>query len=103
MNALEVLKATRELLSDPARWTQGVYARVGDEQCDELNPFASCFCLSGAFWRFGADEIHPARLRLSGVLGVTNLIAWNDAPERTHNEVLAALDKAIALAEQEQS
>jgi hypothetical protein len=34
---------------------------------------------------------------------VTNLIAWNDAPERTHNEVLAALDKAIALAEQEQS
>lgn len=28
--------------------------------------------------------------------GTDTVIAWNDAPERTHAEVLAAFDKAIA-------
>jgi len=31
--------------------------------------------------------------------GCEDIIAWNDAPERTHAEVLAAFDRAITLAE----
>lgn len=37
----------------------------------------------------------------NGISLLSGLGDWNDAPERTKEEVLAAFDKAIALAEQE--
>lgn len=39
--------------------------------------------------------------RANGIDSAIGVIAWNDAPERTKEEVLAAFDKAITLAEQE--
>lgn len=35
--------------------------------------------------------------------GARTVTAWNDAPTRTFQEVLAAFDRAIALAEQEEA
>jgi hypothetical protein len=37
-------------------------------------------------------------VRAVGVASAQDLLGWNNAPERTHAEVLAAFDKAIAEA-----
>jgi len=59
MDDLEVLKAVRALLTDPAHWTQGAYARSGPVP-EGVKPAeyitnsvydlqgATCFCLNGA-------------------------------------------------------
>ena len=110
MSALEELKAVRELLSAPARWTRGVYAR--NEQglaVDPHDPEAVCWCLYGAMIyivgdsnkRFAVhlDAAEDAINVLSGFISAISVADWQDAPDRTHAEVLDALDRAIAVEE----
>src|SRR5688572_20219324 len=58
-------------------------------------------CIGQALQRAWGDCIPNDLLALlTKAVGVSNapdILAWNDAPERTHAEVLAALDRAIAL------
>lgn len=97
--------------------------------CDPNDPKAVCWCASGAVCcvagvdstdaeAMPSDGDHAIRLLASAVLPgwekalvpahrsskpvvvATNTIAvWNDSPGRTHEDVLAAFDRAIALAE----
>ena len=95
-----LLLAVCERLADEARWTKGFAARdaAGDPtQCEK--PDAACFCIVGAFWRESAklNDIRASNafaVRL-GFGDWETLAEWNDAPERTHAEVLARLDAAI--------
>ena len=66
MTTLEILKAARELLAVPERWTKGVGAR--DSKWELSVEFAAMYVLAYA-------------------------------PERTHAEVLARFDDAIARLE----
>lgn len=82
-----------ELLAKPENWTKNANAR--DAQGNDLgscfNPRAVSFCLIGALCKtygMGETSRKPDRL-LCDRLG--NLSAWNDAPARTHAEVLALL------------
>lgn len=96
MRPVEVLRAARELLSEPERWTKGLFCRVVDGW--------HCCCVMGAFVAVCPTDIafHCSLFRrAAGVPDEMPLSEWNDAPERTHAEVLAAFDKAIELAEQE--
>lgn len=59
---LGVLKRAREILSDPARWTKYVYARVPEpeEVCDHglelvARPDATCFCGLGSLARAAVE------------------------------------------------
>ena len=107
-----VLKHALETLRDPARWTQGEYAR--NAKGDGLeNPKASsavCFCSQGAILRaphadvaveYPFGRVFHVFYKVYGVvqtvIGGTNISAWNDAPERTHAEVLAVFEKAIEM------
>lgn len=46
------LKATRELISDPAHWTTKVSARNAQGvHVLPLDPTATCFCVLGAIFR----------------------------------------------------
>jgi hypothetical protein len=69
---------------------------------------AVVFCPYGALQRVTvADNGLYGRLlelvkRAVGLGKGSSLIVWNDAPERTQAEVLAAFDKAIELAESAQ-
>ena len=92
---LDVWIRARELLA--RGWTQGVYAR--DDLGHSVNPRrgdARCFCTSGAAIRvreqlgFGG----PVRLTVPGQY--PSVIEWNDDPNRTQAEVLAAVDARIA-------
>lgn len=51
----ELLTAARDLLTDPAKWTKGKWARAAvedPEKCSPLpnEPEAVCFCSAGALW-----------------------------------------------------
>ena len=92
----EKLREARALIE--RGWTQGVFARLpnGNGTYAE-NRKATCFCMVGALYHVGASA--RCLRMLERATHTSPAAKWNDAPERTQADVLAAFDKAIALAE----
>ena len=100
MASHKLLIAARAKIADIGCWTQHKWAR--DKNAREVNLLASsatCWCAEGAI-RAVADcpeAVSAARKVLREAAGTEEtIVEWNDAGERTHAEVLAAFDKAIA-------
>lgn len=97
MTPLETLKAARDLISDPARWTQVVFARDSIGMDVEPTSYrAVCFCSIGAIRKF-ERKMSDAEKTLLGVCSKihdTYVEEFNDT--HTHAEVLALFDAAIA-------
>lgn len=101
--ALAGLKAMRELLSDPARWTKGTEARNAKGR--PVRPWwksATCWCLLGAphagarrCYRNAVQEEMALRSALGGKKAISG---FNDDPTTTHADILALLDREIAAA-----
>lgn len=105
----DVLRAARERISDPEQWVQGCAGRMADgEPLDEgWEPGAVRWCMAGAVeaevghsircWPLeDADDF--GRLLTEGTGQHGDAIGpWND--NHGHDEVLAAFDRAIELAE----
>lgn len=96
---IEACTSVAELLADPARWTKD-YSAVDDrgfmvEPDDEV---ACAFCICGAIQRvYGHDgyDANYEKIRKSLSAPGRRLVAtFNDAPERTHAEVLEAVRRA---------
>jgi hypothetical protein len=93
---IRVLEAAKERLK--GHWTQGTFARNAlGLSTYAWHPSAVCFCAMGAIQasveRYADKEGCYRALR-----AVVGFIAkWNDAPERTEEEILAAFSQAIAL------
>lgn len=96
-----------ELLAEPSAWTQHTSARNKDG--DSVFSFANdaaCWCVYGAFvvcYKHISHSDAAAKCRKAyqkasqlGLVSSTwgSFIDWQDAPERTHAEVIAAL-KAV--------
>jgi len=115
MKPSEILIEARKLIDTPDKWTKGSYATDGQgKQVPSYSGQAQCFCTLGAFFHASASFSEKpfvqtsehemmerqARRALGNAINPneqTVLFAdWNDAPERTHVEVLAAYDGAIA-------
>lgn len=107
---LATLKAAREMIATPDRWTQSVSAR--DAAGGVTTPYSSdacSFCLYGAVQadlrramkQFGLSGTILVGLAMDALETVIGSKVWdfNDAEGRTHGEVVAKLDEAIALAE----
>lgn len=119
-NVVSVLKLGRELIE--AGWTQGVFAR--DAEGEPLDPYEqkgrpTCYCTIGAVDRAVFEyrqgdasegryralkaiqravltnhrDLYPGRMILRNLL----VGEWNDAEDRTKEEVLAVYDKAIEI------
>lgn len=109
MKPSEVLRAARKLIERPENWTRGADARDVDgtpvwAAHGDVEPV--CWCSTGALMRVTetGPEYHSGRGFLEQVISPWRFIPqWNDAGNRTHPEVLAAFDRAIALAEAEES
>lgn len=96
------LREARALIKRPGSWLQKFACRnERGELCYYTE--ATCFCAYGALCSVTLDDdsgkYEPLEL-LNDVVGGDGIIAFNDDPGRTQAEVLAAFDKAIALAEQ---
>jgi len=92
---MTVLEDTYELLSDPARWTQGADARDAEgRKVSVEDERAVCWCLSGAlrFCLKGArvKEHRAARAALSAV---PSIVDFNDSND--HQDVIKLLKEAI--------
>jgi hypothetical protein len=94
LSPVEILKAARERLTNPDVWGKG--RRSYDR------PLETC-CVAEAI-----EECAPAgpdrKLAVAAVYNAAGLdwnddkiTEWNDAPERTHGDVLKTLDLAIAI------
>lgn len=101
MTNLEILKAARELLSDPKRWTQ--YRLARDENGNEAEVENGCsFCMLGAIAKVSNVDPYTNYNTVCDVLydvmpmGL-GIGEFND--RSTHAEVLAIMDKAIAKLE----
>ena len=101
MTTLEILRAARELISDPAKWTQGAYARdeKGFQLCTGYDTGATCWCAIGAL-----EHIYASMSELEAIRYLTLAVSeWpakvND--HKGHAAVLDMYDRAIALAEKE--
>ncbi len=104
----EILDAAADLIEPEGRWTQEKYARSEDGRGSPLDA-GICFCVVGAIaavmgveaWQ--AETSEPVSV-LAQTLGFTDedpgadVECWNDAPDRTQAEVVAALRKAAQLA-----
>ena len=93
LEALNLLKQVRELLSVPERWTQNTAARdANGEPCETIDPKATCWCIMGAFWKFAdqmfntSDMCHIMQNKLAN---------FNDSVNTTHKDVLTLLDDRI--------
>jgi hypothetical protein len=99
MTPREILIAARALIADLKSWTQGAYQRdAKGRMCKPEN--AVCWCSEAAILRSGRGFPAPtwaAADILQSVVGGL-IFDWNDAPDRTHAEVLAAFDRAIEVA-----
>ena len=106
MTPLEILTGARSVLNDPQCWCRLADAR--DErglQIKATNPDAVSWCLYSALRVVAGDDrnlLRPVILKLDGMLGEEwrsgydeGIMAWNDAPERNHQEVIDFLDRAI--------
>ena len=107
MKPSEALRKARELLTPEGAWTKEGWARnkqhwfVAPE-----SPNAVCWCARGALRKVSGGytrEELDAEIVLQDTLGLTHtgsIADWNDAEERTQDDVLEAFTKAIALAEE---
>jgi len=101
---LSNLKAARELLAQPGKWTKHVYAR--DPSGNAVPPRrdnAVCFCALGALRKvtnaFAEDIIRSEITALEGCLpGPFAIDVFNDA-QASVEPVLAVFDEAIAKLE----
>lgn len=88
INVSEILVSARALLAKPGIWVKGGGGSSG------------CYCVAEAMWLYTPPGAGRVALNLfsiaNSISGFVSL--WNDKPERTLPDVLAALDKAIELA-----
>lgn len=106
MTTVELLKQAQALISDPENWTKGVYAR--DEEGYETSAYATdaCkWCAVGALHHFSGrllgGKAGKAFDFLARGIESTKAGVFNFNDRTTHSGILAAYDRAIKLAEKE--
>lgn len=101
----EVLDKAADLITPEGAWTQGYFARVapGGNSIGPREPNAACWCAFGAVinrcGNDGAAEDFAVQYLRTTLRD--SIDRWNDAPERTQAEVIAALRQAAQLAREE--
>ena len=99
----QVLDAAADLIEPEGAWQQGSWFDTSSELA--LGGDYRCMCAEGALILVGCERFslpsQPAHKFLLAATGAEDVPDWNDAPERTQAEVVAALRKAADLARSE--
>lgn len=110
MEVADILNAAADLIEPEGAWTQGYFAadELGGKWQDEETTMygAVCWCALGAVADVtGQDpwatwDATPAGAAMDAIKQVIGgpVVQWNDAPERTQAEVVAALREAAKKA-----
>ena len=97
VDALDILIAARAKVADPKDWGKGSrgynnYKGRSPRSCCAAEAIEECIPWTEA--RKSAFRAFHNAAGLEDKFG--KIVDWNDAPERTHSEVLATFDLAIA-------
>lgn len=96
MSAQDVKALERARARVAKGWCQGWYAKgKSGKDVSILSKYAVQWCAIGAFKTHMPAGAESA---LKQAIDTYHVIAWNDAKQRTQEEVLAAFDRAIELA-----
>jgi len=99
MTDRELLLALRAKLATPDRWTKGMAAKdFNGSPADPCGGDAISWCLVGACDEIGDLSSYRDAAYLLGFVGTSghlDMVDWNDAPDRTHADVLARIDEAL--------
>jgi len=103
LSVADVLDRAADLIEPEGAWTQHVFARDGDRRTYWQDSKATCRCIRGAVWFVAGSQRLDVENALEAVLpasgpGLSALVVYNDAPERTQPEVVAKLREAAAVA-----
>lgn len=85
------LRAAQALINTPDTWCQGVYFTEEGARCAD-----KAVITTAARRHISTTAMDRALL---DVIDAGSLTVWNDAPGRTHAQVMAAFDRAIQHAE----
>ena len=93
----DVLRRAKALIDAPEKW------------CKKTNQHGDARCIMAAINAQRSATVYAPQARAAEFIaraieikqGYGVIPDWNDAPERTHAEVMSAFDRAIALAERE--
>jgi hypothetical protein len=102
------LVRARDLIADPACWTHDHLAvDAAGKPIHEMDPGARAWSMAGALWKVGAegrDGYNQSTVwhLLMKATGTEDLKGWHEDKNRTHADVIAALDLAIALSKERQ-
>jgi hypothetical protein len=102
MTTNAILRAGRAKMPTPQQWTRGCSARDAlGLMIRAESPDAIAFCMAGAIYAVSpsTNAYLLARMALIVVTKTVNVSSWNDNPGRTHAEVIAVYDAAIAATE----
>mgnify|MGYP000343617243 CR=1 FL=1 len=99
MTTREILIAAKAKIDTPEKWAQGCEARdANGDPCGTKTPVAVRRCTIGAV-NAVTSTCADANAALRAISAVANthlrIMAWNDHPDRTHAEIMAAFDRAI--------
>lgn len=110
----QILARAREILDPREAWTKRQSARDATGRVvPATGPEATCFCVLGAcdramkglgLWGAGLPSNRIWNETVGVLDGLTRddrfgaIAYWNDAPARTHDDVLELLDRAVQVA-----
>lgn len=116
MSVSQTLEKAKSLIDAPEKWTQGAWARgAKGGRVTFYHSEAACFCAQGAIMKAAyyhqvdgpMPSINKAKDALLSAINLNaneiSIHEWNDSLYRTHEEVMEAFDKAIALAKAEEN
>lgn len=102
MTPKQLLTEAKSLITLPEHWTQGALIRDkdGHRYIDpDYDGTAFSFCAYGAMTYIAGTQFDPALGTAADifrmVLGNSGIGPFNDAPHRSHIEILSAFDEAI--------
>jgi hypothetical protein len=115
MTTADILRAAKALIAEPDKWVQGYFATNKDGEHVGWHTEAACaWCADGALLaatnsptipRWGSCDALIDAIPSDFTMGpgLNPIVAYNDAPERTHAEIMEWFDRAIANEEKKVS
>lgn len=84
----------RELFTDASKWAKGAEARNSDGLRTQFDsPFAVSWCLGGALAKCYPNTYPSLRVEVQMQMGIRHISVWNDADNRTFEEVKELVDR----------